>query len=66
MRQVVDSNGTPITGLYRRADDSLVVVDDAAFMKNKISHEAFDALNMEVMTLKRQIEQILGMLNGRN
>jgi hypothetical protein len=66
MRQVVDSTGVPVKGLYRRADDSLVVIDDCAFMKNKISHEAFDALNTEVMTLKRQIEQILGMLNGRN
>lgn len=66
MRPVVDSHGTPIKGLYRRTDDSLVVIDEEAFMKNKISHEAFDALNIEVMTLKRQMEQILGMLNGRN
>lgn len=66
MRQVVDQNGHPIKGLYRRSDDSLVVIDEEAFKKNKISHEAFDALNTEVMTLKRQMEQILGMLNGRN
>jgi hypothetical protein len=66
MRPVLDSNGNPIQGLYRRTDDSLVVVDDNAFKKNKISHDAFEALNNEVMTLKRQMEQILGMLNGRN
>lgn len=63
MRQVVDRYGSPIKGLFRRADDSLVVIDDAEFMKNKLSHEAFESLNNEVQQLKAQMALILEKLN---
>lgn len=64
MRQVCDASGKPIKGLFRRADDSLVVIDPTEFEKNKISHDAFQALNNEVQSLKKQIEKILEKLNG--
>lgn len=64
MRQVVDSSGIAIKGLFRRTDDSLVVVNHEEFVKNKISHDAFEALNNEVMTLRKQVNQILESLNG--
>jgi hypothetical protein len=64
MRQVCDVNGNPVKGLFRRADDSLVVVDPTEFQKNKISHDAFQALNNEVQTLKQQIAKILEHLHG--
>ena len=66
MRQVVDSNGNPIRGLFRRADDSLVVIDQQEFEKNKISHQAFEALNNEVSQLKNQMALILEKLNGKS
>jgi len=64
MRQVVNSDGTVIKGLFRRADDSLVVVDSVEFQKNKISHDAFQALNSEVQSLKQQIAKILEHIHG--
>ncbi len=65
MRQVVDNAGNPVKGLFRRADDSLVVINPDEFAKNKISHDAFQALNNEVMILKNQMEKVMEMLNGR-
>jgi cell division protein FtsB len=64
MRQVCDASGNPIKGLFRRADDSLVVVDPVEFQKNKISHDAFQALNNEVQSLKQQIAKILEHIHG--
>jgi len=64
MRQVIDASGNPVKGLFRRADDSLVVINEAEFAKNKISHDAFESLNKEVMELKRQMKLILEHING--
>lgn len=66
MRQVFDSNGVPIKGLFRRSDDSLVVINPEEFTKNKISHEAFETLNKEVMDLKFQVQQILEKIHGKS
>ena len=65
MRQVFDRSGNPIKGLFRRADDSLVVIDDAEFNKNKLSHDAFESLNKEVQQLKAQMALILEKINDR-
>jgi hypothetical protein len=62
MRQVFDKNGNPIKGLFRRVDDSLVVINSTEFEKNKLSHDAFQSLNNEVQTLKAQIAEILEKL----
>lgn len=65
MRQVLDKSGNPIKGLFRRSDDSLVVINQAEFERNRISHEAFESLNTEVRELKKQMEQVLGILSWR-
>jgi hypothetical protein len=66
MKQIVDRNGSPLKGLYKKDDRSIVVVDKAAFMKSRMQHDAFDSLQSEVNTLKKQMQKILEHINGKN
>lgn len=66
MKQVVDSNGNNIGGLFRRDDGSLVVTDITALNRNKISHEVFAALNNEVKVLREQMDQILKVMKWQS
>ncbi len=66
MIQVVDANGVPIKGLFKKADGSIVVKDQEALRKSQIQKNAFVALNNEVVDLKQQLKKILEKLNGES
>jgi uncharacterized protein YdcH (DUF465 family) len=66
MKQVVDKNGAPVKGLFKKDDKSLVVLDREAFRRSQAQHAAIDTLNREVASLKDQMRQILEKLNGKH
>lgn len=65
MKQVVDSTGKEIVGIFRKDDGSFVSMNYAEFKKSKTQHDSFLALNNEVDLLKKQVQQILETLNGK-
>ena len=64
MKQVADSNGNVVEGLFRHADGSLSLNNQAAYNKNKLQHDKFTSLTYEVNLIKEQITLILEKLNG--
>lgn len=64
MKQIINREGAPIKGLFKKDDKSIVVLDRAAFIKNQSQHAAFETLNREVASLKEQMQKILEKLNG--
>lgn len=64
MIQVADRSGTPIKGLFKKSDGSLVVHDPAGLLKSKQQKNAFDTLNNEISELKQQMKLILDKING--
>ena len=63
---VLDKNGTPITGLYRKPDGSFVNRNKSVYDKSVAQQSAFIALNNEVAELKEQIKTILEHINGKH
>jgi hypothetical protein len=63
MKQVIDSSGNVINGLFRNSDNSLIFKDDIALSKSIASNNVFTTLNNEVQELKEQMNRIMEMLN---
>lgn len=64
MKQVADSSGNVVEGIYRSSDGSLVLNNNNAYQKNKLQHDKFTSLTNEVNLLKEQMTKILEKLNG--
>jgi hypothetical protein len=62
MKQVVDASGNPIKGLFKKADGSVVVRNDAELKKNLTQHEAFDRLNNQITELNARVAEIENFL----
>lgn len=58
MKQVVDASGNPIKGLFKKADGSVVVHNDAELKKNLKQHETFDRLNNQINELNTRVSEI--------
>jgi hypothetical protein len=65
MKQVVDINGLPINGLFKKDDGSIIVQDDTSLLINRSQHAAFGTINEEISSLKQQVQQLIGLLNGK-
>ena len=63
-KQVIDSSGNVVDGLFRGDDGSLTINNSDAYRKSKIQHEKFASLNDEINGLKEQVNKILEKLNG--
>jgi hypothetical protein len=64
MKQVVDSTGNFVDGMFRNSNGSLVLNTNTAYQKNKLQHDKFASLTSEVNLLKEQMKLILEKLNG--
>jgi hypothetical protein len=58
MKQIVDSAGNPIKGLFKKPDGSVVVRNDAELKKNLIQHSTFDRLNNQITELTARVTEI--------
>jgi len=65
MIQIADNMGAPIKGLFRGDDGSIVVVDKVSLLKHERSQNNINNLNNEVDSLKRQIADIMTLLNTK-
>lgn len=63
MRQVVDTNGNKIAGLYRKDDGSLINIDPNGLTKCRIAKKNFNDINNEVVALRAQLNIIMELLN---
>ena len=67
MKQVADSAGNPIKGLFRQKDGSLVVLD-AALLNNSIREQEhlteIQTLKNRVTELEFKVKEILEKING--
>jgi len=62
MKQVLDSFGKPIKGLYKNQDGSVVVKNDAELKKNLKQRETFDRLNNQISDLQSRVSEIENLL----
>jgi hypothetical protein len=62
MKQIVDASGTPIKGLFKNADGSVIVKNDVELKKNLKQHETFDRLNNQINDLTIRVSEIENLL----
>ncbi len=66
MKQIVDKNGTPLHGLFRKDDGSVVFKNEVEFQKNLKQQEAFNRLNNLVTQLTFRVDAIENLLANWN
>jgi len=64
MKQIIDSSGQPINGMFRNSDGSLSLNISNEYKKNKLVHDNFNKLSSEILELREQMKLILEKLNG--
>lgn len=62
MKQVIDSAGNPIKGLFKKPDGSVVVRNEPELKKNLKQHETFDRLNNQINDLTVRVSEIESFL----
>ena len=66
MKQVVDSQGIKISGLFKTESGSLVVQDTHGFFKNRASHGVFSELKDEISDLREKLNEIMSFISTLN
>jgi hypothetical protein len=64
MKQIVDSSGAVIRGMFKTKDGAIVINDKFALDKAMSQSNIISSLNNEVNQLKEQMKMILEKLNG--
>lgn len=65
MKQIADSNGIPIRGLFRKDDGSIVVNDPVGLKKNELVALNINKLNNEVDELKKQMAELMVLIKQK-
>ena len=66
MKQVVDSNGFKIPGLFRSPSGSLIVNNELALAKNKLSFNAFVDMRTEISELRKKLDKVVALVSALN
>lgn len=65
MKQLSDSSGTPIRGLFRKDDGSIVVNDPQSLKKSELVAHNINKLNGEVSELKKQMDELMTLIKQK-
>lgn len=65
MKQISDSNGIPIRGLFRKDDGSIVVNDPVSLKKNELITNNINKLNSEVSELRTQMNDLMKLIQQK-
>lgn len=66
MKQVFDSKGNPVKGVFKKDDGSIVVKNETELVKNLKQHNIFDRLNTQIQDLTERLTRIESFLNIEN
>jgi hypothetical protein len=62
MKQVVNSSGVPIDGMFKDSNGAIILDAPIKYKNNKIQHERFSEMNREIDDLKEKMQKILESL----
>jgi hypothetical protein len=63
MKQVIDSNNQNISGLYRKSDNSLVVLDNKSLTRSIAEKNRVDTINELTEKVDKLEKLVLSLLN---
>jgi len=59
MKQIVNSRGELVHGLFKKEDGSIVVVDDQAWKKNLAAKNVIDSMRLEIDDLRKLVMSMI-------
>jgi uncharacterized protein involved in exopolysaccharide biosynthesis len=66
MKQVFDSRGNPLKGIFKKDDGSIVNKNESELVKNLKQHNTFERLNNQIQELMDRLARIESFLKIEN